>query len=97
MNHLYSQFGCKYMKNGVITHNICGFFLKNSPNCPLDKSNLFKFRKCSTSLGVKELKELSLRLGVKPNDMLVSFLTLHSLNRIFHSSLFTSTVDLVSA
>ena len=26
---------------------------------------LFKFRKCSTSLGVKELKELSLRLGVK--------------------------------
>ena len=25
-----------------------------------------KFRKCSTSLGVKELKELSLRLGVKP-------------------------------
>jgi hypothetical protein len=73
MNHLYSQFGCKYMKNGVITHNICAFFLKNSPNCPLDKSNLFKFRKCSTSLGVKELKELSLRLGVKPNDMLVSF------------------------
>ena len=39
MNHLYSQFGCKYMKNGVITHNICVFFLKNSPNCPLDKSN----------------------------------------------------------
>ena len=31
MNHLYSQFGCKYMKNGVITHNICAFFLKNSP------------------------------------------------------------------
>ncbi len=27
---------------------------------------IFKFRKCSTSLGVKELKELSLRLGVKP-------------------------------
>ena len=27
---------------------------------------LLKFRKCSTSLGVKELKELSLRLGVKP-------------------------------
>ena len=66
MNHLYSQFGCKYMKNGVITHNICKKKKKNSPNCPLDKSNLFKFRKCSTSLGVKELKELSLRLGVKP-------------------------------
>ncbi len=63
MNHLYSQFGCKYMKNGVITHNICAFFLKNSPNCPLDKSNLFKFRKCSTSFAQE----------LKPNDMLVSF------------------------
>ena len=42
------------------------FICLTSQELEFAKFKSFKFRKCSTSLGVKELKELSLRLGVKP-------------------------------
>ena len=39
----------------------------------IQKISDFKVSQVLNFFGVKELKELSLRLGVKPNDMLVSF------------------------